>query len=477
MSEKIGLRWTGHPVIDMGVAAVVINTENDTPDEVTVAQWKSLLNTLQDDYIKGKFVKHSDLLFMRNSFDNNSFRSDPQKRTDKIKEVFSIATKRENLLSEECSFFPEFSAVMRASRERLPLIQGNDQINFFSDGVHGIPISSLALSTVLAIPLVTLIASGRLMIVAIDDKNLLLDLCEEWYKKLKGEFAKISLNGGALRERKAPRTRLIDSLQELFPKYKEGASDSYTGITLYALTNTGQGPRIDIHSFLPNVYRFTSRANAAKYRPLWMSLTNAFWISDKGKKTDGTPTEDQRPLFKNLVFESLPSLPVSAPNFIRRFFLEYVKNRVGLSDKNQVTDMSLWILLDLFLNEIITMKKERIAKIRDLADELANEIYENNDKGLFRQLMGLVTNSTSYIAFRQILLRTLRERLRRKGKLLLTLDDYLLLFETGEEYPEANWHLVRDLVRIRCLETLHDRGYFTEAPELLDEETEEVTTS
>ena len=479
MEERKGLRWTGHPVIDMGVAAVTVSAGVDRPEEVTIAHWIELMNKLEELYTKGVLAKHSSILLTINAFDNPSLKKYPEKRSAIIKDTFALAKGEGRTFENYCAFFTDHLAVDRVSRDKVPLIHGQGSMNFYPQGVPGISISALALGSILAIPLATPIISGRLMIVAMDDTDSLLDLCDQWYKDLKSEFAKISLNEGALKDRKAPRSRLIDSLEAIFhsPDSKNFSRDVYTGVTLYHLSNVGNGPNVTIYYILPHVYRFIARANAARYRKVWQALTNAFWLSDKGKATGQVPSEEIRLLSKNLVFESLSSLPAQSSTFIRRFFLRYVMHRTGLTAKvKEVEDIDLWTLVELFLNEIMTMKKERISKIRELADELADEIYENNDKKLYRQLMGTTGGYDSYKVFRQILLRTLQERLRRKGELLLTLDDYLLLFEVGEEYPEANWHLVRDLVRIRCLESLHGKSYFTEqAADLLEEEMPEIS--
>jgi CRISPR-associated protein Cst1 len=60
---------------------------------------------------------------------------------------------------------------------------------------------------------------------------------------------------------------------------------------------------------------------------------------------------------------------------------------------------------------------------------------------------------------------------RRNGAPLLTLDDFLLLFEEGEEVARADWQLAWDLLRIRTTETLCKLGWFEkpEAKEVIEE--------
>lgn len=46
---SVGLRWTGHALIDMGVTAVVLATGNKDPKGVTQAQWTQWMDELEQD--------------------------------------------------------------------------------------------------------------------------------------------------------------------------------------------------------------------------------------------------------------------------------------------------------------------------------------------------------------------------------------------------------------------------------------------
>ncbi|CAM3367607.1 hypothetical protein [Rhodothermus bifroesti] len=474
---SLGLRWTGHALIDMGVAAVVLATGNKDPKEVTQAQWAQWMDELEQDYKNEHLKKPCSILFTLNAFDNPSWQKNPAERTRKIEETFAYARGKKSSLAfgEPCTFFPERLAVVRAARDLFPLLQGQRQLNFYPTGRPELPLSDLALGCVLSLPRVAPVVSGRLMIVGSERLELVLDLCDIWKDELDRELALLRA-GKDWRDRKAPRTRLLEALVEVFrmPKrYHFSLGGQEASLTLYHLSNSGNAPGIDLYTVPPVVHRFLARAGSAAYQAHWKALVQAFWFrKDKKDKQEQPFEEADRLQAFNEVYERLSELPLEVDGFIRRIFLRYVLSRVGVRRKLHTTDIDQWPLVELFLKEIIgdVMHTDRIQMIRRLADELAREIHEQNDRRLYRQLMGLASGTDAYRAFRALLLRALRERLRRENQLLFTLEDYLLLFEEAEGFPSSDWRLVRDLIRIRVLEELYHRGFFQQAPELLEEE-------
>lgn len=490
-ATTIGLRWTGHALIDMGVAAVVLATGNDRPEDVTQTQWDTWMDELEQDYQAKLLQKPCSILFTLNAFDNPSWSQQPAERARKIAETFEKARKADKLLPEPCTFFPEHLAVVRAARDLFPMLMGQQQLNFYPNGRSELALSSLALGCVLSLPRVAPIVSGRAMIVGADTPDLLLDLCEQWKEELDRELALLR-SGGTWKDRKAPQTRLLEALEEVFGPdriHRFAATDRLAGVILYHLSNSGNGPSVDIYTIRPLVNRFLARAEAAAHRPRWKALVRAFWrrpqkgnpyelaVGQDKKKKASPLTPDERLQARNDVYEQLPTLPDEAARFVQGIFLRFAQNRVGQRRDFCTEDIDIWPLVELFLTELMpTMTPERIEALRRLADELAYEIHQNNDRKLYRQLMGLTSGQDPYSAFRALLIRAMQERLRRINQLLLTLDDYLLLFEEAEEFPRADWRLVRDLVRIRVLEQLYHAGFFEQASELLEENIPEDET-
>jgi len=479
MDEPIGLRWTGNAVIDMGVAAAVLSENVDRPEDITRSQWNGLMHRLERDYASGLFRKPSMILLTNNTFENPSFGKSPESRLAKIAEAFNLARGEAEPQEEVCTFFAERQAVVQAVRSDYPLLMGTGQINFYPHGTANLPLSELAYGCILALPLVSPIVSGRFMVLSSIDRSLFLRLCSVWKTDVEQELG-ILRQGGEGVERKAPKTHLLSALKDVYRRaadlQESGVSQRPAGLTLYHLSNSGNGAAVDIYTVPPHVLGFIRRTQAQAYRHLFGALSKAFWRNAKGQFSGVEPEERERPVLRNMIYESLPGLPREAPSFIRRFFLKYVRNRVGVDQTLIVEDRDLWLLLHLFLTEVMHMHKDRIEVLKHLADELASEIKENNDVPLYRDLMGK-TKKGSYAAFSQLLARALRKRLERTNKLMFTSDQYLLALQEGDEIPRADWLLARDLVRVRCLEKLHELGFdFGNAPKVEEEEEEYNTT-
>lgn len=490
-NNKVPLRWTGHALIDMGVASIVLGVNKNKPEEVTKADWDTWFKCLEKDYVNYIFKKQCSILFTINAFDNPTWSKCSEERSKKIQATFEKVRNFTETNSESCTFFPELKGVVRAARDLFPLLMGRQQLNFYSYGVPDLPMSNVALGCVLSLPRVCPIVSGRAMVIGVDDPELLLDVCDYWKGSIDRELTILRMgNGESWMIRKKPRTRLMETLEEVFNpnnSFRFLKSNRKSGITLYHITNSGNEPTIDIHRVRPIVNAFLVRAERAGFKDQWNSLVNAFWlrpnlsspkyenaiIEKNTKKTRQTTplTENKRQQASNEVYDLLPQLPEMALKFIDKIFLKFVLNRVKLRKDFFAEDFNIWPLVELFVTEILpNMKKERIETIRRLADELADEINANRDKRLFKQLMGLISGSDNYGIFRTILIRAIRNRLKRTEELLLTLDDYVLLFEESEGFPHIDWRLVRDLVRIAVLEKLYSAGFFQTAPEFLEDE-------
>ena len=110
------------------------------------------------------------------------------------------------------------------------------------------------------------------------------------------------------------------------------------------------------------------------------------------------------------------------------------------------------------------MEQRRIDAIRQLGDELAGVI-----SGGDRRLLSGLRRVNTYRDVRALLLRASTRRLQDDGELLLSFDDFLLIFEEGDEVPRIDWRLAWDLVFLRTLEQLHAAGWFRRHSDALQE--------
>ena len=113
------------------------------------------------------------------------------------------------------------------------------------------------------------------------------------------------------------------------------------------------------------------------------------------------------------------------------------------------------------------MSPERVQRIREFADSLANYIQTRNDDPFLKR----ITYATKPWVLRGELVKAQRKS-AKGADLLFSLDEYLQVFEAEDSVGVADWSLVRDLICIRLIELLHKNGWLT-AEKLKAEEAEE----
>ena len=105
------------------------------------------------------------------------------------------------------------------------------------------------------------------------------------------------------------------------------------------------------------------------------------------------------------------------------------------------------------------MDKDRIDSIRNLGDQLAEYINEQNDKFMFTNF-----RTQNYHQFRTMLLRTNLAEVKRGNPPIINFDSYIEIFELAENDAHPGWRLARDLVFIRLIERLYQLGWLNSNP-------------
>jgi CRISPR-associated protein Cst1 len=107
----------------------------------------------------------------------------------------------------------------------------------------------------------------------------------------------------------------------------------------------------------------------------------------------------------------------------------------------------------------------RIEAIRKLGDTLTEEIATENDRRLWKD----VYQAETYRSVRLALIKVSQRRLKRTTPPAVSLDDFLDVFEEGEELARVDWRLAWDLVLIRIMEKLYEAKWFDKNRDVLEE--------
>lgn len=114
------------------------------------------------------------------------------------------------------------------------------------------------------------------------------------------------------------------------------------------------------------------------------------------------------------------------------------------------------------------MEKYRIEQIRKLGDSLAEYVSGENDRRFFRDFF----TEQNYDYFRTALIKANLAHVKRGNPPFITLDPYIEVFEIGDDVPYNQWRLARDLVLIRMIEQLFQRGWLRAHPDAIAADTD-----
>lgn len=473
-----GLHWTGHPLVDMGVAGLTVFAEKRRPEDVTEAHLEAFSSWAKTAYFTKELTAWISIVFGTN-FLNPSWK--PEEKREFLSRI--LESYRDTVLDGvHCAIFDR-SAQRMVARDLMPMLTGRGLTNFFADGQPGLPVSGLAIVALQGLSVAAPNVGGRLLVVAADDPRLLLLLVRRWQRELRNRAQRSEITGEKQPGWSGPRSRLVEALIqiELERDRIHDPDANYQGsATIYHASNSGQGPDVSIYALELPALRFVRRAQNVKYRDAWQRLTTSAWREADKKDKDAQYAR------RNDVYEAVFSLPLEAPWFVRRFFCRPVlgslrgakpvagktrkkkikaDSRPLLTPSSPVTPTPLWGLLEMFLEEVIGMERARIEGIRALGDRLAGLIQTENDRRLFQR----VYTARKAFEVRNLLIQLSMKLLKDGLEPALRLNEYLTIFEEGEELARADFGLAWDLTRVRVIEALYDLKWFDGNHEVLEE--------
>lgn len=453
------LRYTGHPLVDVGVATITAFAGKIDPSEVTAAD----LNAVAA-YIEGEYSKNPMKSFLQLTFQNSGF-VNPTMGFDKRSSYLNMVLRgwqNQQLLDEKCVFLGT-PAVAKVFRETIPMIGSGDNFNFYSAGESGLPVSGLALLAIQAFPLGCVKCSGRVLLMHADDPNLTYRLAAQALEANR-RYLNLAAQADKYEDAKFPHTQIIERLLRA-----EMAREDWDvcSVTAYHLTNYGTNAAVRIYYLPLQITRFLADATDATYHRAWHRIIERGWegnITEPERDTFGLPAR------RNVLYEDLFALPRDARRFLRTYILRMPRvqktkddPRVGYRLLDDL-DLVSWPLTTLFLKEVMNVDETRIEAIRAMADRLADYIDEQGDQRLFKTLLYGGSRGQDYQVLRTRLIRADYDQIASHEP-LFTLDQFVAVFENSDS--QYTWMLARDLLLIRIIERLHERGKIAQFREII----------
>jgi CRISPR-associated protein Cst1 len=492
------LKYTGHPLVDVGVAMISAFVRKPNLALITETDLDKVAAFIEQEYPSEPLKSFLGVAFTTNAwFNQPAFNQQPEKRAEYGNRLLHGYRQGMPLLNEKCVFTGEpavataFSDKLppgRVFRQHVPMLTGEGVINFHPWGDSGLPVSGEALLCIQAFPMGCAKCGGRLLAVHSDNPDLIQDFASEFLQENRRalQLARLAGSKKMPEAKSSAKTLLIETLLKVEQSRRDEAQEYHPcSVTAYHLTNSGQSDPLDTRNPPLEIYHlpleltdFLSQIVGPDYKVEWSDIVQrAWWLSrarKKGKKgKEDTQEEDVRPR-RNMLYEDLFRLPGNAREFVRRYFLripvrtrfeEDPRRTYSLRDEAGLVS---WKLTELFLRKVMTMNRDRIQQIRDLGDRLAAYVSKENDRRFFAAFF-----QHRYDYFRTALIRANLVYVQSGNPPLITFDPYIEIFEEGNEIARLDWRLVRDLVLIRMVEQLYQQGWLGSHPEVILEVSEE----
>ena len=492
------LKYTGHPLVDVGIATITAFVDKRHPDELTEADLDEVADYITREYVRDPLKSFLTVAFPNSGFTQPAYNKTPEKRSAYANRVLRNYGDDTPLLDDEMCVFTGKPAVDiafgekeslpqgRAFRQHIPLLTGENVINFHAYGEAGLPVSGAALIAIQAFPLGCAKSAGRLLAVHSDNPRLMLHFARSFLEENQRAIV-LAQEAGSKKMDEPYHTRgtlLINTLLQADIRQREEFEDEEPfSLTAYHLTNSGQGVGLDIYHLPLQIIGFLREMESADYRTQWRGIVRRAWETEpqrKRKKKDDKPFQPSRNwLYEDILrlYDGSFLLLDRAKAFLRTYFFRQA-SRYGRVDQGDprgdyglTHEMNLvsWNIIASFLRRVFNMEKERIEEIRKMGDQLANYVKNQNDRRFFREFFHRRRPSD----VRTLLIRANLAHVRRGHPPIITLDPYIEVFEEGYGLERPDWWLARDLVFIRMVEQLHKQGWLGENPDLVEETAQE----
>jgi len=464
--EQVGLWLTGNDMIDYGLQTVVVDSNKNSPEDLVFADLDRFAGMLKETLLAGGFTGQISVFYTMNfGAINPSLKKTPEKKTSFAEEVSHAYRYRPEKAKEACVYCGR-PAITRGYRNLVPMLTGENVINFYPHGDSGYPICGFCLFAVMALVVGAQYVSGRMLFIGCNNRELVKEFIQEWLQTFLPRL-QMAKSGEKITKLGNPLTRVaevvfnVDVRKENIKALDENSSRQELDVRVYHLSNSGQGPMANIYYLPMSVVYFARRAQK-EYTSLWNEL-----------KRRGSDVRGTSELSRNYFYEDLFRLPEESRHFIRTYFLRRALRWSGYKgdprreyDSILEAELLSWGLVELFLEEVTGMEQQRISTLRGLGDAIADYLIKTDDKGMFRSIY----LARRFGEVRMLLIKMSRFRVLKGEPPVISFDDFVTAFEGGDEAPRIDWHLAWDLIIIRVIENLYQNQWLQKHQEEMDSE-------
>jgi CRISPR-associated protein Cst1 len=434
-------RLTGDPFVDAGITAIELVT-GKLWCEITEPEFKKAANDLVTLYLTPAWSK--DLISI---FPNSTYIQTARNYNKKEKSCEFLFDLIEGLgISQKHSNNCIFCGAKAFNRKdnsafvktQIPLVGSSSFTNFFPSFQNGISICARCALAFQFAPLVSYRAGGKPCVISCNNPEILKELGREALhyineQRVLGVYQSKEISGIYDEKFRSPQNALFHLAYKITRSYRnKGIAGENEEITIYHVDNYNQNPKgVSIYNLPNSVFRFVALVmSSPEYRESWFRLLARHYTKFKKES-------DDLPFWK------------ASLNLIHNQLLNNQSILWAFRDDETRTLTIPFVVIERYMGLVRGMNKQRIEKIKNLADRIAECIEKSGDK---KRVMAL-QSAKDLVSFRNQLRLILRDW-QKQGQSgpLTSFDDYIEVVIPGDY---TGWTEVRDLIVIRLYEKLH----------------------
>ena len=439
-SARYPLSLTGDPFVEHGITAIELMTGKSWTD-IQEEDFKKAVDDLVSLYLTPAWSKDLQSIFPNSKFINTSIKNKAKDSKEFLYDL--IAGLSSSTQTDKTCIFCGNPAYDRTdekpfTKSQIPLVGSSDLTNYFPSFQNGISICARCALAIQFAPIVSYRTGGKPCIVSSNNPLVIQELGKEALhyiheQKLLGAYQSKETSGIFDEKFRSPQNAIFHLAYKVTRLYRtKGISSENEEITLYHIDNYNQNPKgIAIYTLPNNVFRFAALVmSSPEYRASWFALLSRYYSKSKKESEDV-------PLWK------------VTPNPIHIQLLNNQSILWAFKDDERKTLTVPFIVVERYMGLVRGMNKQRIEKIKNLADRIAECIEKSGDK----KRVNALQSAKDLISFRNQI-RLILKDWQKQGHEdpLIGFDDYIEVLIPGDY---AGWTEVRDLIVIRLYEKLH----------------------
>jgi len=432
---------TGDPFVDAGIVAIELVTGKSW-SEITEPEFKKAANDLVTLYLTPAWSKNLISIFPNSTYIQTARNYNKKEKSREF--LFDLI---EGLgIPQKSSNYCIFCGAMAFTRKdntafvktQIPLVGSSSFTNFFPSFQNGISICARCALAIQFAPLISYRAGGKPCIVSCNNPGVIKELGREALhyineQRVLGAYQSKETSGIYDEKFRSPQNALFHLAYKITRSYRnKGIAGENEEITIYHIDNYNQNPKgVAIYTLPNNIFRFVALVmSSPQYKSLWFSLLARHYKTAKKES------------------ENLPVWKTSF-NLIHDQLLKNQSILWAFKDDETRTLTIPFIVVERYIELVRGMNKQRIEKIKKLADRIAECIEKSGDK----KRVNALQSARDLVSFRNQL-RLILKDWQKQGQdaPLITFDDYIDVVIPGDY---SGWTEVRDLIVIRLYEKLH----------------------